>query len=390
MNHWTRVCIGDIAAFYNGKPHEDCMDDDGPYQVINSRFIATSGAVIKRSLEQRFPLMNDDVLMVMSDVPNGNALARCYLFNEADPHEWTLNQRIGCFRTQKALPAFLCYALNRHDHYLSFDNGGTQTNLRKHQVLSCPIYLPPYETQQAIVAVLSHWDAIIKKINDLIVQKEHQFDWYCSSLMETFIPSDDHSQMVSDVYEFKRGTRLSKADLSPNGKQKCILYGELYHTYQRVIHRVISRTNKETGVMSLDGDILMPSATTSAAINLATASALRDNDVLLGSDINILRPKSTQICSEFMAYYLTYYKRKALSRLACGTTIMHLYSRDIMSLRIVVPDLEKQRILVRLFHAAKEEIAGLKTMAYEYNQQKESVTRQLLCDPMMIKRIDLE
>ena len=71
--------LRDVASFRNGKGHEKNIADNGKYVVVNSKFISTNGQVIKNSDEQLSPLYFDDIAMVMSDLPNGRALAKCYL-----------------------------------------------------------------------------------------------------------------------------------------------------------------------------------------------------------------------------------------------------------------------------------------------------------------------
>ena len=91
-----------------------------------------------------------DIVMVMSDVPNGKAIAKCLLIKEDD--KYTLNQRICAFRDYEFPPLYLLFSLNRNQYYLNFDNGNSQTNLRKDDVLGCPIMCPPLSLQQTFAA----------------------------------------------------------------------------------------------------------------------------------------------------------------------------------------------------------------------------------------------
>ena len=110
--------------------------------------VRSEGEVFKRSNEALLLLQPGEIAMVLSDVPNGKALAKCFLVEEANTY--TLNQRICLIRSTKFHTKFLFYQLNRNRHFLSFDNGGNQTNMRLNQVLSCPLFLPPLAEQEAI------------------------------------------------------------------------------------------------------------------------------------------------------------------------------------------------------------------------------------------------
>jgi restriction endonuclease S subunit len=159
---WLEKPLGEVCEYVNGKAHEQCIDQDGRFIVINSKFISSEGEILKRSNEALLPLELGDIAMVLSDVPNGKALAKCFLIEEANTY--TLNQRICLIRSQKFHTKFLFYQLNRNRHFLSFDNGENQTNLRLNQVLSCPLYLPPLAEQQTIAENL---DAMLEETQRL-------------------------------------------------------------------------------------------------------------------------------------------------------------------------------------------------------------------------------
>jgi type I restriction enzyme S subunit len=46
---WVEKPLGEVCEYHNGKAHERCIDKDGKFIVINSKFISTEGRVIKRS-----------------------------------------------------------------------------------------------------------------------------------------------------------------------------------------------------------------------------------------------------------------------------------------------------------------------------------------------------
>jgi type I restriction enzyme S subunit len=145
---WAEKRLGEVCQYVNGKAHEQCIDKDGRFIVINSKFIASEGEVLKRSNDALLLLQPGDIAMVLSDVPNGKALAKCFIVEEANIY--TLNQRICLIRSSSFHKKFLFYQLNRNRHFLSFDNSENQTNLRLNQVLSCPLFLPPLAEQETI------------------------------------------------------------------------------------------------------------------------------------------------------------------------------------------------------------------------------------------------
>lgn len=144
-SEWPTKTLEEVCEFQNGKAHEPFVTPEGKYVIVNSKFIASDGEVRKFANENLSPLKENDIAIVMSDIPNGKALAKCFLVDQDDTY--ALNQRIGLIRTNELNPVFLRYQLNRNNHFLSFNNGQSQTNLRKNQVLSCPVFLPPRTLQ---------------------------------------------------------------------------------------------------------------------------------------------------------------------------------------------------------------------------------------------------
>ena len=80
---WEIKEISNVANYFNGTAHEQDIDNDGKYILVNAKFIASKGAIYKRTTVQRFPLYKNDIAMVLSDVPNGKTLAKCYLIRKS-------------------------------------------------------------------------------------------------------------------------------------------------------------------------------------------------------------------------------------------------------------------------------------------------------------------
>lgn len=188
MFGYATVSLEYIASFRNGKGHERNIVADGKYIVVNSKFISTDGQVKKYANEQICPLYVNDILMVMSDLPNGRALAKCYLVDEND--KYTLNQRIGAFTVSKpelVTTKYLCYILSRNPQLLKYDNGADQTNLRKADILNISIAIPTVKEQNRIVEILDRFDILC---NDLsaglpaeIEARQKQYEYYRDKLL---------------------------------------------------------------------------------------------------------------------------------------------------------------------------------------------------------------
>lgn len=168
---WVEKTVGDIVEYKNGAAHENCVVENGEYVIVNSKFVSTEGRVAKHSNQNLCPVNKNEILMVLSDIPNGKAIAKCFYVEENN--KFTLNQRICSFKTEKADSKFLFLLLNRNPYYLQFDDGVKQTNLRNEDVLSCPLTIPPtIEEQKQISKIIFDLDKNIK--NSLVKIRKYQ------------------------------------------------------------------------------------------------------------------------------------------------------------------------------------------------------------------------
>lgn len=158
---WKETTLGEIADYESGTAHEQDIDDSGEFVVVNSKFISSDGEVKKFTNTPFCLAKKGDILMVLSDVPNGKAIAKCFLVEE--DNRYTVNQRICKITPSNLNSKILYYLLNRNPYFLAFDDGVKQTNLRKEDVLNCPLMIPedPKE-QEKIADTLSSVDDLIK------------------------------------------------------------------------------------------------------------------------------------------------------------------------------------------------------------------------------------
>ena len=214
--------LEEVAFFANGKGHEKEIAVDGEFIVVNSKFISTGGKVVKYSNNQICPLFVDDILIVMSDLPNGKALAKTFLVEQNE--RYTLNQRIGGITVKNKttlLPKFLNYYLNRTQQLTKYDNGVDQTNLQKQQILDVIIPIPSLEIQKEIVRILDNF-------TELTARKK-QYTFYREQFFH-FNDAEVKIEPLGVIGEFQRGKRFVKDDLISEGVP-CIHYGEMYTHY---------------------------------------------------------------------------------------------------------------------------------------------------------------
>lgn len=180
--------LSEVTNFQNGKGHEKDISESGKFIVVNSKFISTNGQVLKYSDKQLVPLFEDDILIVMSDLPNGKVLSKTYLVKQNN--KFTLNQRIGRITVKnksELLPKFVSYFLDRTRQLTKYDNKVDQTNLRKEQILEVFIPIPPLSEQARIVAILDKFDTLTTSLSDglprEIALRRKQYEYYREQLL---------------------------------------------------------------------------------------------------------------------------------------------------------------------------------------------------------------
>lgn len=160
--NWEVKKLKDVASFRNGKAHEKVVDENGKYVLITSKAISSDLTDVRKTSENLSPLFKNEITMVMSDLPNGRALAKCFLVDVDD--KYTLNQRICAFSDFKCNPIYFKYLLNRHEYFLTFDDKNSQTNLRKDDILNCNLIIPPLELQNEFGKKIENIEHIKKNV----------------------------------------------------------------------------------------------------------------------------------------------------------------------------------------------------------------------------------
>ncbi len=141
-----------------------------------------------------------------------------------------------------------------------------------------------------------------------------------------------------------KGQPFQKDDKNEKGLYPCVHYGELFTVYNAIIENIVSRTNIVPKKKSLKGDILFPSSDVTPD-GLARCSTILFDDVLLGSDIIILRPVKKYEDIELNTNYLSFIinqQRKQLLTIVTGSNIKHLSLNSLKNIMIPLPPLNIQ------------------------------------------------
>ena len=310
--------------------------------------------------------------MVMSDLPNGKALAKCFYVEE--DNKYTLNQRVCSFTSNNGnVSRFLMYQINRNKYYLRFDDGINQTNLKKSEVLSCPVFIPIVREQEKIATLLCKIDERIatqnKIIEDLKKLKSAIIEKHYSQVKK-------RTTCIADLGEpFSVGS-LAKDDLVEIGSP-CVIYGELFTTYGEIISHIESYTNKTDGmILSKKGDLLFPSSTTVDAMSLIAPSVINVDGVVLGGDMFGIHI-SHNYNAQYLSYYFNHIAKRQLAKFAKGSTIIHLHYTDIEKAKLLLPSLEEQNRMAKCLVALDKKVSVEQDLLSSLTCQKSYLLQQM-------------
>jgi len=184
------VKLHELIQFINAKPHEKLVDPQGDIILMTSKFVSTQGRSARRikSEDVLTPAIADDIALVMSDLPNGRALARAYYIETSN--KYAANQRVCLLRTlntKRVLPKFLYYSVDRNKQLLKYDSGFDQTHLKKDWIMNMNIFIPSIAEQIKIVEIFDTFESLINSMSTglpaEIAARRQQYEYYRNKLL---------------------------------------------------------------------------------------------------------------------------------------------------------------------------------------------------------------
>ncbi|MFW2077630.1 restriction endonuclease subunit S [Acinetobacter sp. ULE_I010] len=377
-NDWINTKVKDLGEFSSGgTPSKDIHDywngnipwisssdlnEESIFDIRINRFISEDA--IKNSATKKIP---KNSILLVSRVGVGKVA----LTNQ----ELCTSQDFTALTPKKDYALFIAYLMkNITPRLLDLNQGTSIKGFVREDLISLPISLPSKAEQTKIASFLS---AVDEKISQL-TQKHELLSQYKQGMMQKLFSqqirfkADDGSEFgewkekkLGEIFDFFRGEPFSKSNIDPESQFECIHYGELFTKYNEVIDKVYSKTNLKAKNPSNIGDILMPSSDVTPD-GLAKASCLNRKGVFLGGDINILRPK--YICSpKFFSYLINFEKSKILLCVT-GTTVKHVYNKDLKKLEYKIPSTKEEQTKIANFLSAIDQ--KIEVVAQQIEQAK--------------------
>ena len=244
--------------------------------------------------------------------------------------------------------SFWLYA-NRHA------DGMNSKRISKEKVLDYEFYLPPLAEQKVLAEKL--WAAYEVK-QSYLKMIEATEKMVKSQFVEMFDGDKYHQMELDSIAEvWLKGQAFKKDNICEEGTNFCIHYGELFTKYGPIIYDVSSTTNDEIMKASKSGDILFPASDVTPD-GLARCSAIMRDEVLLGGDIIVLRPKQGNN-PEYLSWAINMQKEQLLKRVT-GSVVRHMSAKGLKTVQIPIAPIDKQKQFIKIVKQADKSVIELR------------------------------
>lgn len=258
----------------------------------------------------------------------------------------------------KVYPDLLPFIIQNDDffeHAIKGSNGALSPRVKWEHMANFEFDLPSLSGQKVLAEKL--WAAYEVKQSYLIMIEATQ-EMVKSQFIEMFGGDKYPYFSLDDIsQEWLKGQSFRKEDIKENGSKQCIHYGELFTKYGPIINNVVSKTDIEAIRLSKRGDILFPASDVTPK-GLTRCSMLTKDDVVLGGDIIILRPKE-EYDAGYLSCAINQQKSQLLKRVN-GAVVKHLSAKGLKTVTIPIPPKNKQLEYISIFNQADKSISELR------------------------------
>jgi len=380
---WPIRRLFDLCYFIPGKAHEPFIDPLGDYICVNSKFISTEGQVAKACNKNVTPARIGDILMVMSDLPNGRALAKCFLVGEDE--KYAVNQRVCILRPKAGNdPQLLFHILNRNPYFLSFDDGVNQTHLLNPTFQKCEVAVPDdLPEQQAIAAALSDADGVVAGLERVIAKKRLIKQGAMQDLLTARrrlpgFSGEWKAATLSELADIRSGGTPSTSDATLwDGDIAWVTPTDITALDGRKFLSGTTRTISRAGLRQSSAELLPEGTivmTSRATIGECAISAI---PLTTNQGFKNFIPKD-RADRDFL-YYLLMSQKKGFIELCSGSTFLEIGKTQLTGYTVRVPETKKeQEAIAAVLSDMDAEIQTLESRLVKARAVKEGMMQNLL------------
>jgi type I restriction enzyme S subunit len=395
-NDWKELDLGNYAQIYRGgspRPIQDYLttSDTGVNWIkigdvnTDAKYItATEEKIIPEGVARSRMVYKGDLIL-----SNSMSYGRPYILNiEGCIHDgWLVIQKYDKTFDR----GYLYYALSSDQtmqQYISMAAGSSVQNLNKEKVSKVVIPCPPIPEQRKIADILSDIDMLITDLQKIIRKKKDirqgtmqmlvtgkkRLDGFSGEWVKINLAKNSRlkarigwqglttAEYLDEGYSYLiTGTDFKDGRINWNGCH--------YVDYDRYV--------QDSNIQVSNGDLLLTKDGTIGKV--AFVSDLK-RPATLNSGVFLVKPITDAYTARFMFYVLeSSVFKNFLQQLSAGSTINHLYQKDLVKFDLYVPPTkEEQEAIAGILFDMDCDIHKLEEKLSKYQQVKQGMMEELL------------
>ncbi|MDU2291218.1 MAG: restriction endonuclease subunit S [Clostridium celatum] len=301
--------------------------------------------------------------------------------------EATTNQALSAITVDKniILPMYLLNYLNFRvvDWKAYAASSRKDPNITKKDVENFKVLIPPVREQEKIVEILSTWDSVIEKQEQLIEKKKE----FKRGLMQRLLSGEVRFKNFKDDWKTYKVNNLTKQVINKNKDGNISLVLSVtnkkgFITQEEQFEKQVASKDLSNYKIVRKGEFAYnPSRINVGSIDLLT----KFNEGLL-SPMYIVFKCDEQLLSEYYNYWIkTNMFKKQMDKYLSGSVRETLSFEDMGLMKIKLPSMEEQKMIVDLLNNMNTEIELLEKELEALKLQKKGLMQRLLTGEVRVK-----
>ena len=348
---WEQRKLTEFVEFFSGLTYTPNDVQENGTLVLRSSNVSNGEVVDADNIYVNPQVVNSENVKVGDIVVVVRNGSRSLIGKHAQIKAFMPNTVIGAFMTgiRSECPEFTNALLNtsRFEEEIAMNMGATINQITGYMFSKMEFKVPCLDEQKKIGEYFEKLDNLITLHQRKCVFLFGFFQAFISMIFTASTFSWEQRKAI-DIADYSKGNGYSKGDLTDAGTP-IILYGRLYTKYQFAISEVDTFAVPRNGAVYSQGNEVIVPASGETAEDIARASAVEKSGVLLGGDLNILRPFDF-INPLFLALAISNGEpQKELAKKAQGKSVVHIHNTDIQEVTIAYPSRTEQDRIVSVF-----------------------------------------
>lgn len=396
---WNVYTLKDISYLLGGYAFKSdkMKTEKSKYQVLKMSNLYNNKLDLDRNPsyldeinknEEKYKLKVNDIVITLTGTVGKKDFGYSVMIREEN--QLVLNQRLAKIeaKNDKCINDFIKYILESERFLYQFfqsSKGGTgnQANVSIKDLEEFFVAIPSMVEQQKIVEILSTWDSAIEKQEQLIEKKKE----FKKGLMQRLLSGEVRFKNFKDDWKTYKVNNLTKQVINKNKDGNISLVLSVtnkkgFITQEEQFEKQVASKDLSNYKIVRKGEFAYnPSRINVGSIDLLT----KFNEGLL-SPMYIVFKCDEQLLSEYYNYWIkTNMFKKQMDKYLSGSVRETLSFEDMGLMKIKLPSMEEQKMIVDLLNNMNTEIELLEKELEALKLQKKGLMQRLLTGEVRVK-----